>query len=44
MKKRIKLNKHHRIVIQTDDYDATLILSIFIIVFNLIVTILMYMD
>lgn len=44
MKKRIKLNKHHRIVIQTDDYDDTLILSLFIIIFNLIISILMYMD
>jgi len=44
MKKRTKLNKPTRIIVQTDDYDATLILSIFIIVFNLIMSILMYMD
>lgn len=44
MKKRIKLNKPTRIIVQTDDYDDTLMLSIFIIVFNLIMLILMYMD
>lgn len=44
MKKRTKLNKPTRIIVQTDDYDDTLILSILIIVFNLIMTILMYMD
>ena len=44
MKKRTKLNKPTRIIVQTDDFDVTLILSIFIIVFNLIMSILMYMD
>lgn len=44
MKKRTKLNKPRRVIMQTDDYDATLILSLFIIIFNLIISILMYMD
>lgn len=44
MKKRTKLNKPTRIIVQTDDYDETVILSLFIIVINLIMTILMCMD
>ena len=42
-KKRTELNKPHRIVIQTDDYDDTVILSLAIIVINLILTIMMCM-
>lgn len=44
MKKRTKLNKSYRIKVLSDDYDDTLILSLFIIIFNLIISILMYMD
>lgn len=44
MKKRTKLNKPCKIKVPSDDYDDTLILSLFIIIFNLIISILMYMD
>lgn len=44
MKKRTKLNKPYKIKVPSDDYDDTLILSLFIIIFNLIISILMYVD
>lgn len=44
MKKRTRLNKPYRIIVHDVDYDETVILSLFIIVINLIMTILMCMD
>ena len=44
MKKRTKLNKPYKIKVSSDDYDDTLMLSIFIIVFSLVISILMCMD
>lgn len=43
MKKRTKLNKPYKIKVPSDDYDDTVMLSLFIIVINLIVTIMMCM-
>lgn len=43
MKKRTRLNKPYKIIVQDEDYDETVILSLFIIGINLIMTILMYM-
>lgn len=44
MKKRTRLNKPYKIIVHAEDYDETVILSLFIIVINLIMTILMYME
>ena len=44
MKKRTRLNKPYKIIVHDEDYDDTVILSIFILIFNLIISILMYMD
>lgn len=44
MKKRTKLNKLYKIIVHKVDYDETVVLSLFIIVINLIMTILMCMD
>ena len=44
MKKRTKLNRSYKIIVHDADYDETVILSLFIIVINLIMTILMCMD
>lgn len=41
MKKRTRLNKPYKIIVHDEDYDETVILSLFIIVINLIMTILM---
>lgn len=44
MKKRTKLNKPYKIIVHDAYYDEIVILSLFIIVINLIMTILMYME
>ena len=44
MKKRTRLNKPYKIIVHDEDYDETVILSLFIILINLIITILMYME
>lgn len=44
MKKRTRLSKPYKIIVPNEDYDETVILSFFIIVINLIMTILMCMD
>lgn len=44
MFKRNKTNKPYKIKVPSDDYDDTVILSLFIIVINLIMTILMCME
>ena len=44
MKKRTKHNKSYKIIVHDADYDETVILSLFIIVINLIMTILMCVD
>ena len=44
MKKRTRLNKPYKIIVHEEDYDETVILSLFIIAINLIITILMYME
>lgn len=44
MKKRTRLSKPYKITVPNEDYDETVILSLFIIVINLIMTILMCMD
>jgi len=44
MKKRTRLNKPYKIIVHDEDYDETVILSLFIIVINLIMTILMCVD
>lgn len=44
MHKRNKLSTPRKITVHIDDYDDTVMLSLLIIVINLIMSILMYMD